>query len=1018
MIPEKSCFAKIILTLAMIVYLFIGVIQADSSHSLGLFTEVSDTDKHILLDDPRCIRSRLVELNKEFLCLLQSADCGARALERLIELNLFDDVYLIANIKEIRPTFSQGYAYVGTIEGEPDSEVILILHSNMLTGNINIPGYVFQVRPASDGLLNVQEIDPSGFPTELPPVPVKTAVKDFQPNLPDTAKYIDILVVYTEAACSAAKGTAAIESLIDLAITESNVGFANSDVNHRFRLVHTSEVVYNEKNFNWNTTLDRLQLPSDTYMDGVHQLRDTYGADVVVLIVENQDYCGIAFLMTQLSLDFEEWAFAVVNRECATGYYTFAHEIGHNMGSHHDRANAEGSGVYSYSYGYQAPDGAFRTIMAYDCQPSCPRVNFWSNPQKKHSGQPMGVDSSSPMAADNRKSLNNTAFTVANFRQQSSTSTITITSPNGGENWLAGSIQDITWVSAGFNGNVKIEYSINNGTSWATITSSTSNTGTYAWTIPAVSSSLCLVRVQAADVGIPSDVSDAVFFIYQSGSSPVIHLNQTRLDFTAIIKGSQTGTQQIWINNSGGGSLNWSISKDAAWLNCSPSSGTGGTVATVSVNPLGLGIGNYLASLKVSATGAPNSPQTVVVGLAVKSATKDSSPFGSFDTPIDGSTVVSSIPVTGWVLDDVEVNSVKIFNANSYLGDAVFVDGARPDVEQAFPGYPKNYRAGWGYMLLTYFLPNGGNGIYTLFAKAYDGGGHETVLGSKVITIQNINAVKPFGAIDTPSQGGLAQGGSYVNWGWVLTPQPNSIPPDGSTINVLVDGINLGHPVYNNYRKDIASLFPDYANSNGAVGYFYLDTTALHNGVHTIQWTATDSAGNTDGIGSRYFTVNNSGSDASISKVIGRGRGVIGNLSDIQIEKAEPIFFKRGYSTDATIKKEFPGRDGVVSLHIKELEPLRVYLGGNPVLNISQGIDKDPSLINSTNHFEAYLVVGQQYRSLPPGCVLKAKRGVLFWLPGPGILGKYSFIVVKNGSTGVCGKFKINIEVLPKFNKH
>ena len=46
-----------------------------------------------------------------------------------------------------------------------------------------------------------------------------------------------------------------------------------------------------------------------------------------------------------------------------------------------------------------------------------------------------------------------------------------------------------------------------------------------------------------------------------------------------------------------------------------------------------------------------------------------------------------------------------------------------------------------------------------------------------------------------------------------------------------------GHPVYNNNRSDIATLFPGYANSNGAIGYYMLNTTSLANGTHTIAWT-------------------------------------------------------------------------------------------------------------------------------------------------------------------------------------
>ena len=55
-----------------------------------------------------------------------------------------------------------------------------------------------------------------------------------------------------------------------------------------------------------------------------------------------------------------------------------------------------------------------------------------------------------------------------------------------------------------------------------------------------------------------------------------------------------------------------------------------------------------------------------------------------------------------------------------YIGDAVLVEGARPDVEAAYPDYPDNYKAGWGYNLLTNGLPNQGNGTFTTDAKPAD----------------------------------------------------------------------------------------------------------------------------------------------------------------------------------------------------------------------------------------------------------------------------------------------------------
>jgi formylglycine-generating enzyme required for sulfatase activity len=243
----------------------------------------------------------------------------------------------------------------------------------------------------------------------------------------------------------------------------------------------------------------------------------------------------------------------------------------------------------------------------------------------------------------------------------------------------------------------------------------------------------------------------------------------------------------------------------------------------------------------------------------VSSVSAVGQPFGSFDTPIDGSTVTGSIAVTGWVLDDTGIANVKIWRGETgnltYIGDAMQVEGARPDVAALYPDYPNNAKAGWGYMLLTNFLPGGGNGTFKLHAIATDKAGNSTGLGTKTIHVDNAHAVKPFGAIDTPTQGGFASGKKYINWGWALTPQPNSIPTDGSTIHVWVDGVNIGQPTYNIFRSDIALLFPNYANSSGAVGYLYLDTGVYANGVHTIQWTARDSAGNSDGIGSRYFTI-------------------------------------------------------------------------------------------------------------------------------------------------------------------
>jgi uncharacterized protein (TIGR01370 family) len=357
--------------------------------------------------------------------------------------------------------------------------------------------------------------------------------------------------------------------------------------------------------------------------------------------------------------------------------------------------------------------------------------------------------------------------------------------------------------------------------------------------------------------------------VFQIEPGPEISLSKNGFYFGSQLNGKKTGQQSFLISNSGKGVLNWAITDNAAWLACEPLSGTNSANIRISVDNSGLSPGLYSGIISVSDPKAINSPAKVTVSLVVYGNNGTAPPFGIFATPDEGATVRGSVAVTGWVLDDIEVAKVKVYRKGTYssiyIGDAVFVDGARPDIEQSYPDYPFNYRAGWGYMMLTNFLPNGGNGTFYISAKAVDVEGQVTTLGTKTIFCDNANAVKPFGAIDTPTQGGVASGKSFINWGWVLTPQPNKIPFDGSTINVTIDGINLGHPHYNLNRKDIELSFPGYANSKGAVGYFILDTTKFSNGVHTIQWTATDSAGNTDGIGSRYFTILNADSTSDLN---------------------------------------------------------------------------------------------------------------------------------------------------------
>jgi hypothetical protein len=91
-------------------------------------------------------------------------------------------------------------------------------------------------------------------------------------------------------------------------------------------------------------------------------------------------------------------------------------------------------------------------------------------------------------------------------------STLTLTSPNGGELWWTGSEYQIRWTWTGTITHVGLSYSTDgfmavNGT----IVSSTSNDGSYTWTTPVTPSTTTRVRVADADNPALYDDSDADF---------------------------------------------------------------------------------------------------------------------------------------------------------------------------------------------------------------------------------------------------------------------------------------------------------------------------------------------------------------------------------------------------------------------------------------------------------------------------------------------------------------------------
>jgi hypothetical protein len=524
----------------------------------------------------------------------------------------------------------------------------------------------------------------------------------------------------------------------------------------------------------------------------------------------------------------------------------------------------------------------------------------------------------------------------------------------------------------------------------------------------------------------PDDLAGlrAVYPSTQSGG-PTMTLDKTSLRFGAVSSAnafsSSTAPQAVRLTQSGAGSVSWTASSTRPWLQVSPSSGTGAATLTVSVvsgagSPVsGVADGAISLSFANSATDGAS----ITVTLQIVQPVEALEPIGVIDTPIDNTTgVTGAIPVTGWALDDIQVETVSICRAavagepaqpdarcgglaHVFLGPGVFIEGARPDVHASYRQYPLSSRAGWGFMVLTNMLPGQGNGTYQFWVYARDREGRTKVLGARTITCDNAHATKPFGTIDTPLQGDTAAGTDYVNFGWALTPLPKTIPADGSTITVIVDGAPVGKVDYNHYRVDIASAFPGLNNTNGAVGFRILDTTQLSNGLHTLAWAVTDNHGVTEGLGSRYFTVSN----GTTSSVVSPNRTATVHASSALVSAADhttgsTIVGRRGWGSDVPWRGLNVDAAGRAVIRGEEVDRLELWLteGGGS--------------------YSGYLRTSDGLAPLPIGSQLDATAGRFTWAPGVGFIGTYDLVFIRSQNGQAVARNDVRVILAPKGSGH
>ncbi len=372
-----------------------------------------------------------------------------------IEINIPDgDTYI--GVLDRTVTTGKTVSWIGHIENQSEvtSPIILTYTGNHVSGKIESEGHKYLIKQIDNELSIVDtsqtEVHQTEFGDDARMTPQQHDDDTANENLLDAESFnegpgpadpvtINLLVLYSSGFAddynspSDTADEGALNRINDLVVRTNNA-YLLSQINLTVNVVHRLRINYSDTASN-STTLDSLTAALTTPpaepdpFANVQSLRETHEADLVVLLrhyqYPQQANCGLAWVYNGAASFAETNAVAVVSDgedldDPMTTYYcseySFAHELGHLMGSVHDRAHASFAGLYSYSYGYGF-EGNFGTIMSY----FSPTVGVFSNPDISECGSngPCGIAAGSPGEANNALSIRNAKAAVALFRGDS-----------------------------------------------------------------------------------------------------------------------------------------------------------------------------------------------------------------------------------------------------------------------------------------------------------------------------------------------------------------------------------------------------------------------------------------------------------------------------------------------------------------------------------------------------------------------------------------------------------------------